>query len=898
MDYQRSAVSIYSQFEPYICRLFYSAFCKYRPNRINFAPNLFDDHGVYDAFVDNELSSGFAFTLTHYTPQINAIGSQIDNAIEFTTKTISLLIEDARLIADCMGWKDFSARELLNIAPGLSDPHEFHRTVCRLNFKKNRSIIYKPRNLYLEILFFDLIQHLNEQNSDGVANKYLRAASKSRYGWQEYCEILPVESARQTAEYFYRCGTLIACAHICALTDCHGGNLVANGRYPVLVDTETVGHPRPREEAFARCLVGHMGAGHEDVLRASFVPEWAHQNSETDEPRLAQSGLSRSDLVGWKTPRIQWMNAHCDGLYPLEDFTSPIQNFNLPHDTRSRTYSPTEYVDEICCGFESAYKSLANTKQYIFDLIDKIPNDARIRFIFRDTDDYYSLINYHWDQMISGADKSHDVQSIIGGVYQKFSYIPSSILHAELESIKTLNVPRFSSSFASADGIICGGSSAGWPLVSSPKDVARAQIESLNDCNREKQSAILRRSLESLSLTAPVGAVSSKQVAGSKGGVSAISWAILVGEQILGDRCFDDGRLDIYGLQRVPDSRQYRYGRLESGLYQGSLGVLMFLLELGEVAKDVRFSDFARTIVDEIARNVIECCDADPRLVLDLSESGLVNGLGGLIYSLSIVGGRYEVGRASEAASRLVNLLPNRERFAAPPIDVFNGLAGDLLGLCAYHRWVDDECSGSAVKDAESELLDGCARLGEGEHHYGFAHGYSGIANALRESYKISENEKCPKYVEKLFNKEFSYWMNFDFSESSQLFSDRCSTYLSWCNGVGGFIILAKKLGSKYLEKIEYISTQFNKMYIEDNLTVCCGRSGHLMSKDFVSNREISPNTDDPGVDPMIIDRIRTEMSSNWRYNYSLFSGISGYGLYMTSRYNGNLWRSIISMSP
>src|SRR5205085_2879236 len=102
----------------------------------------------------------------------------------------------------------------------------------------------------------------------------------------------PCPDVPAAARYYRRAGALLALFHALGSTGCHQHSLVASGEHPVLVDPETILHPRavprgsPAEVGGARLAARRWME--ESVLEAGFLPTWT---STPDGRSVDVSGL-------------------------------------------------------------------------------------------------------------------------------------------------------------------------------------------------------------------------------------------------------------------------------------------------------------------------------------------------------------------------------------------------------------------------------------------------------------------------------------------------------------------------------------------------------------------------------------------------------------------------------
>ena len=125
----------------------------------------------------------------------------------------------------------------------LGDPHGGLRRVTRVRFRSGLTLIHKPRPLGPELIWNRVIRWLGAR---AAAGPFLTPVilPRARYGWVEYLAPRRPASARQARAFHRRAGTLLALFEVLEVRDVHRDNLIAVGDQPVLVDGETIAHPR------------------------------------------------------------------------------------------------------------------------------------------------------------------------------------------------------------------------------------------------------------------------------------------------------------------------------------------------------------------------------------------------------------------------------------------------------------------------------------------------------------------------------------------------------------------------------------------------------------------------------------------------------------------------------
>lgn len=110
--------------------------------------------------------------------------------------------------------------------------------MLRVSLASGRRLIYKPRSVGAEAWWRALVDALPEL--DLVAPRVL---ARSGYGWVEAIRAVPLRTV-DLASYLERAGASLALLDLFEVRDAHRGNVLTAGGRPVLVDAETIAHPR------------------------------------------------------------------------------------------------------------------------------------------------------------------------------------------------------------------------------------------------------------------------------------------------------------------------------------------------------------------------------------------------------------------------------------------------------------------------------------------------------------------------------------------------------------------------------------------------------------------------------------------------------------------------------
>ena len=134
----------------------------------------------------------------------------------------------------------FDPGRLVSIDPGWGDRHRGGQTVARVTTDSGAHLAFKPRSVEPERLWARAVMAVEEHLHIGLSAP--QAFSRRNHGWVEWVE--PERLPNGTPADNRRLGGLLALLDLLEVRDAHRDNFVLARGQPVLVDAETIGHPR------------------------------------------------------------------------------------------------------------------------------------------------------------------------------------------------------------------------------------------------------------------------------------------------------------------------------------------------------------------------------------------------------------------------------------------------------------------------------------------------------------------------------------------------------------------------------------------------------------------------------------------------------------------------------
>ncbi len=198
------------------------------------------------------------------------------------------------------------------------------------------------------------------------------------------------------------------------------------------------------------------------------------------------------------------------------------------------------------------------------------------------------------------------------------------------------------------------------------------------------------------------------------------------------------------------------YAALGPNLYNGTAGVALFLAEAAVRLRDSGIRDTALGAI----RHAVGTADSIDARAWD----GLYEGPLGVALAAARVGRLLDAERTLRDAGHTAATW-RREQAASASADVMSGHAGSIVALLALHAALDETWMIEAATALGERLLDGAERTADGWswpapqrrallNLCGFAHGTSGIAQALLELHAANGDGRFRHAAERAFDYE------------------------------------------------------------------------------------------------------------------------------------------------
>lgn len=700
--------------------------------------------------------------------------------------------------------------QVVALEPGLSDRHHQGRSVIAVTFASGRKLAYKPRDLGLEVAYFQLLDWLNQRQAP-LPFHCLKVLNRQTHGWVEWVPAMPCQTPEQVDRYYQRTGMLLCLLYALEGTDCHRENLVAWGEHPVLVDMEALLHHRPREATPHQMeQAGADQAIWNSVLRVGLLPQW-----QVGPGGQSYDGSALGGVGGQETPfRVpDWQRINTDQMTLSTRTVRTRACPNLP-SLQGNPVTLEAYHPAIAQGFTALYRFLLEQRQHLLAQDGPLTAFANqpVRFIFRPTRiyDYLRRKTLHPRFLRCGIDRSLQFdllsKALLSGP-DRHPFWP--LLALERAALENLDIPLFTA-IANEDSLTVLDRRLEQCFEQSGYGGMLDRLRQFSETDLHRQLSFIRGALYAymadgkgmelagsgaamLSDPLPIGLESVKP-SPTDAELLAQARAIAVELEHQAIQAAD-GSLTWVALTFLPQAQKFQFQPIGHSLYDGRCGISLFLAALAHVTQ----SDNARHLALAALQPLLHAL-ANPAALLAQIGLGGATGMGSVIYSLVKVGQFLQDPGLIDLAHRSALSLTADSIQADRTLDVLSGSAGTLLGLLALYQVMPEAAVLQQAIGCGEHLLQQRQLTPSGHRAWvtfnqrpltGFSHGAAGIALALLRLHAVTGDERLRSaameaiaYENSLFSPEQGNWPDLRWQGPEN------PTYpVRWCHGATGIAL-------------------------------------------------------------------------------------------------------------
>jgi len=755
-----------------------------------------------------------------YPEMLRLILLRIGQVIEETNEISKYLEEDQSFIEEKILGNKFC--KISKILLGKSDTHHGGHTVAEIEVENGQKIIYRPNDIEKNKIYFQMYDWL--MVGSGLDASYRKLLSYQTHSWEEYVKYKFCQNDQEVKNYFFRSGILLFLCYLTYSTDIHGENIISNGEYPEIIDLETMpGHGKyknsigeKKSDDFAQF----------SVLQTGFLPmpAWGESEGENFPSGLHTNAIIKTKI---KIPTIcnpyssKIEMGHKDGTIHLEK--SIVRKGN-------QTIKIQEYIDEICEGFNHAYRRTLNRKEEIITLLSELDR-KKSRYLIRHTQQYDMYLNTSFFPEFMKKTENRIYFFYVLKKNRKQEEYSDAFFKSELSALLNFDIPIYYSNVQNNE-------------LQPEKE----------ECSRKKEEHDMRRYMNRLSeddlfrqillIRMALGynlpeVNNSRYIKLDEKFKTPLDMANNLGKILMKWKSKEADCTSYQGLKIYVD--KWRIETIDMSLYNGISGLAVSFALLGVYTGNALWMKECKNLsekmydyTDKIVRKVRKS---------ESNQTGMYDGEGSIVYGYLIL---YEILKQPQYLKyarkhmQIVNDLVLKDE----NYDLLSGNAGWIIVLMKFYEITKDKTILNYAIRVEKELwkhrtvlLNGIGWIQKKEKVIlsGISHGNSGMI--LAYSYLLKNTRK------KIYKKRIDLLLNYEDSLYSEIHEnwrdfrkEKTSCYLAntWCHGGSGILLSRLSLvqlreyknNSIVKRDIERGLQCLSKWKGEERLCICHGLSG------------------------------------------------------------------------
>jgi type 2 lantibiotic biosynthesis protein LanM len=735
--------------------------------------------------------------LAEYPVLARQLSLCVDQWAEVSLEFLERLCSDWQAICGCLSPAG-DPGPLVELVGGAGDTHRGGRSVMVARFASDFQLVYKPKSLAVDAHFQELLAWLNRRGC-APPLRTLTILDRGAYGWVEYVQHQGCTSVTELERFYRRLGAYLALLYILNATDFHLENLIAAGEQPVLIDLETLFHPR-----FDR-FEGAEQAMANSVLLVGLLPQRMWGRDEYAGIDISGLGGAAGQLSPDRVP--QPAGAGTDAMRYVRQRVELPGQANRP-SLDGVEASALDHVQDLLAGFTAMFRLLIEQRAELLASDGPLARFAQdeIRALLRPTRTYDQLLfeSFHPDMLHQGLERDLLLDRLWTVVPER-PYM-AGVIAAEQADLRRGDIPVFTTRPTSLDLRSAAGETIAGVLTDAGMALVQRRLGQLDDRDMRRQVWFIRASLATLESGSQRPARPAYRLVEPASGASRarlIAAARAVADHLAETAIHAAQDVTWIGLEPRP-GQTWDITPLGMDLYGGIPGVALFLAYAGAVVGAERYTALARRALNAISRQV-------QVLRTELPEIGGFEGWGGLLYTLTHLGVLWDdpavLSQAGDIVDVLAGFVDQDDEFG-----VVRGAAGAIGSLLAFQRCLASNpalkaasacgdhliASAQSVPDLQVPLGEGDLPAGRGlgwviprlgpRPLAGFAHGAAGIAWALLELAAVTGDERyrvaarhAIDYERSLYSPAAQNW-----PDLRQADPDPPHFMAAWCHGAAG----------------------------------------------------------------------------------------------------------------
>ncbi|QSV63560.1 MAG: type 2 lantipeptide synthetase LanM [Dolichospermum sp. DL01] len=746
--------------------------------------------------------------------------------------------------------------KLIKVNRGEGDSHNNGKSVIILTFASGWQLVYKPRSLAIDGHFQQLLSWLNAKGFK-PAFQTLQILNRDNYGWVEFVSFQECDSAEEVERFYQRQGGYLALLYALEATDFHFENLIAAGEHPILIDLESLFHPRSNYQGTAADTLDREMVA-DSVLQVGLLPQIAWGNTEAAGIDMSGLGGTGGQLTPEKVPKLVQVGTD---IMRVERQQAVIAGSQNRPQLNQQEINVQEYTAAITEGFTAVYRILLQHRQELLNIVARFAED-KVRVVMRASRTYALLLreSYHPDFLRNALERDYLFDKLWIDVENRPQL--SQIISAEINALWKSDIPLFTTYPHSRD---LYHQETGLHIPNffnqSGIELVQHRLNNFSEKDLQRQTWFIQAALATLVISKTAD---NHQIKLGEKARNTSTITPTTKERFLENACKIGDRLEILahnngelvnwmGLDVNPN-QQWILSPLGTDLYAGIPGVALFLAYLGEITQNHLYTNLAqaaiKTLKQQLKRDSIKFI-------------GGFSGWGGIIYTYTHLGILWQRKDLIADAIALVAKIPpliSQDK----QLDIITGAAGCIGSLLSLHQILPEQFILDVARQCGEHLLTQAqitdtgigwiSPAGGNQPLTGFAHGSAGFAWALGKLAVTTGNQEFQTAATAAINHERSHfdpttnnWIDLRIKEEKNSFMT------AWCSGAPGIGLGRLSMTENTPDLIMYkeITTAIQttiKQGFGDNHCLCHGDLGNidllLITNSILNDPEIFQQTE------------------------------------------------------
>lgn len=773
----------------------------------------------------NSLLKAYIKTYIHNLHNLSPLIQQLNNRVSFYLDYICDILKsfhkDKILLSDIckMG-------KLIDIQIDLGDSHNNGKTVAIVHLDTENKILYKPKCLKSDLLYFEILQFYADQLKFTPYIPFV--LDKEAYGWQEYIGYEYIQSNEEVKDYYYELGVQSQILYTLNANDMHYENIISKGKHPVFIDLETILQPNIK-----KLDVTDKSYPFLETILSTLLFDYSTYN---DNIRFL-GGTTNQSYTDNVISNI--INEDNDAITIAEEISKkPKKSTNIPQNIKGNYHEIYSEINSFINGFTDAYTTTLNNKNYLTSLIEQ--NYFDIRSVLRPTYIYAEYIEF-----FRQLESTQGIFEVLADSIKEYKN-NKDIAERELLSLMNLDTPIFYANIHSKNLY----SSQGEMIISdffeesSIENVSRKIINSSIEDLR-KQLKIIRSSVsayrENVDNSGEYTINKIKRNSTLKDELHTLKVELSSCNPL-------NLKYDSFGNTILAP--------ITYDLYYGLSGGVLTLLEYNKNNP----SFLSSNLINKFNKDIFDLYKLD-------YENNYSAYHGRFSYFKYIYLANKYFNQKLEISEELKSLLDNyidylNNDFSAP-LDYLGGISGVISLLVDIYEYYNFDFLNRYIVKLTYILLE---RFDKNNFKVGLAHGLSGISLTLIKSNEIMNDSNILSEVNNIILKENELY-----------YVEKENVPIVWCNGVSGMVISRNKIYDLNQRTntliLEELKSQLKNNYLlsGNSQSICHGSHGNSLVLMTLKDNHNKPEE--------LTNTLSFEWTSGYEYpneNYSLFLGKTG----------------------